>query len=120
MKSLGIPHYGTIVMCPPVTTLVAGAACTCCAAVARAIDEWQGDIVVDLTNITEADARGLALLALAAQRGRGRVRFAGATCPTVRTLVEVTRLDEKLVFHADVESALVAIRDRPASERAVA
>ena len=120
MSGLRIRHCGTIVMCLPVARLVAEVARNCRASIAQAIDGWQGDIVVDLANITEADAGGLALLAFAARRGRGRVRFAGAYCPTVRTLVDVTRLDEQLVFHADLESALAAIRERAASARAAA
>lgn len=123
MSGLGIRHCGTVVMCLPVARLVAEVARSCRASLAQAIDAWQGDIVVDLANITEADAGGLALLAFAGQRGGGRVRFAGANCRTVRTLVDVTRLDESLVFHADVESALAAIRnrgDRAVPERAAA
>jgi anti-anti-sigma regulatory factor len=120
MSGLGIRHCGTIVMCLPVARLVAELARACRASVAQAIDTWQGDIIVDLANITETDAGGLALLAFAAQRGHGRVRFAGVNCPTMRTLVDVTRLDEKLAFHVDVESALAAIRDRVAPVRAAA
>jgi ABC-type transporter Mla MlaB component len=119
MRPPARPRDGAVVLRIPDPRLVAATTRRCRESVARTIDAWDGAIVLDLTEVTGADAGGLALLAFAARRAPGRLHVASPN-RLLRTLLEVTRLDAALALHAGVDAALAALDVRTAALREAA
>ncbi len=79
-------------------------------AVVSAVGDGQIDIVLDLSGVDFVDSVGLGVVVSALKRVRGRqgrLVVAGAR-PRVRGLFELTRLDEIIELHPDVEAAMAA------------
>jgi anti-sigma B factor antagonist len=70
-------------------------------------------LVIDLSGVNGMDSAGLgelALLYMRAQENNVNLKWAGAN-PTVRTLLELTHLDQVLDVQPSIEAALEAFRE---------
>jgi anti-sigma B factor antagonist len=79
-------------------------------AVVSLVGEGRADIVLDLAGVDFIDSIGLGVIVSALKRVRsrdGQLLVAGAV-PRVRSLFELTRLDEIIELHDSVDAALGA------------
>ena len=85
------------------------------------IGAGRSHLVIDLSGVDFIDSVGLGVVVGALKRCRthgGDLMVVGAV-PRVRSLFEITRLDEIIDLHPDVEQALAAAGAGPATPRGV-
>jgi anti-sigma B factor antagonist len=75
------------------------------------------ELVIDLTQVTLLDSTGIAALVAGWHRAEefgGTVHVAGVSA-SIRTVFELTSLDDLLTLHPSVSDAVAAITKRPAT-----
>lgn len=83
---------------------------------AATVEGGRTQLVLDLSGVMFIDSTGLSVLLNALRgttRAGGRMALVCSN-PTVLRLFEITHLDTTFDIHADLESALAAVQDRPA------
>jgi anti-sigma B factor antagonist len=74
-------------------------------------------LVLDLSNVKYSDSSGLSAILTGHRiwKGRGGFVLAGSLSPSVRKLIEISRLDSILEIQGSVAEAIQHVRNQPAA-----